>query len=348
MKNRSNLSIAAILILLVVIVAATLAACTSTTANTDVDTDFSEIEPEIETISFEEVYAATAIQTTAMNLVTNGEASDTIEVATNEMCDVSYTASNGCIAISESGVVTAQEVGAAFVSVVVRYEGMLVASEKVPVTVSTTLESIEVEAAQDALDVYPYTKETNESTQTTVTATAMPFGAVTTAIYESSDEGVAVVDAEGVVTAVGEGNATITVTDSENAEITAACNIVVTRAASDVQAQADAEAAAAAAQKAAEEAAAAAAAAQAQAEAEAAAAAQAQAEAEAAAQAAAASSNSSASDEATLLGWNRDGSEIWSTDSDIPSQYIIGYYPDGGTIWTGEADVEDCVAIPPS
>lgn len=111
---------------------------------------------------------------------------------------------------------------------------------KVKVTIDA--EGIELSQTEGSIEIYPYTGAENDTIK--LEAITLPEGAITTVVYASSDESVALVSEDGTVTGVSAGEATITATSEEGFVVT--CEITVARAASDAQAQADAEAAAAA------------------------------------------------------------------------------------------------------
>lgn len=79
-----------------------------------------------------------------------------------------------------------------------------------------------------ALDKIEATVEKNQKLQ--LNANANPVDHNQTIQWTSSDENIATVDNSGLVTAIGEGTATITVSVVENPEIKATCNITVTNA----------------------------------------------------------------------------------------------------------------------
>lgn len=62
-----------------------------------------------------------------------------------------------------------------------------------------------------------------------LSATAVPSGAKADFTWSSSNTKVATVNASGVVTAVGEGSATITVKDSSNSKVSATCTVTVAK-----------------------------------------------------------------------------------------------------------------------
>lgn len=65
------------------------------------------------------------------------------------------------------------------------------------------------------------------NTQKRIKAVVLPENAVDRVVWSSSDETVATVDQDGVVTGVGKGNAVVTATAVDGTGITATCNVVV-------------------------------------------------------------------------------------------------------------------------
>lgn len=92
----------------------------------------------------------------------------------------------------------------------------------------TTTEECNKVVESLALDKIEATVEKNQKLQ--LNAKANPVDHNQTIQWTSSDENIATVDNSGLVTAIGEGTATITVSVVENPEIKATCNITVTNA----------------------------------------------------------------------------------------------------------------------
>lgn len=154
--------------------------------------------------TIEVVVTPTGITTTDALTLTAGEAS-TLEtaVAPDDATHVSinYTSSDDAVAtVSDAGEVTAVAAGDATVTVAV--DGTALSAD-CKVTVLPAIESVELNYS--TLSLQP--KGTAQLTYTVVPEEAL----ADTATYTSSDEAVATVDAEGNVTAVADGTATITV-----------------------------------------------------------------------------------------------------------------------------------------
>lgn len=154
--------------------------------------------------TIEVVVTPTGITTTDALTLTAGEAS-TLEtaVAPDDATHVSinYTSSDDAVAtVSDAGEVTAVAAGDATVTVAV--DGTALSAD-CKVTVLPAIESVELNYS--TLSLQP--KGTAQLTYTVVPEEVL----ADTATYTSSDEAVATVDAEGNVTAVADGTATITV-----------------------------------------------------------------------------------------------------------------------------------------
>ena len=154
--------------------------------------------------TIEVVVTPTGITTTDALTLTAGETA-TLEtaVAPDDATHVSinYTSSDDAVAtVSDAGEVTAVAAGDATVTVAV--DGTALSAD-CKVTVLPAIESVELNYS--TLSLQP--KGTAQLTYTVVPEEAL----ADTATYTSSDEAVATVDAEGNVTAVADGTATITV-----------------------------------------------------------------------------------------------------------------------------------------
>lgn len=167
--------------------------------------------------TIEVVVTPTGITTTDALTLTAGEAS-TLEtaVAPDDATHVaiSYTSSNDAIAtVSDTGEVTAVAAGDATITAAVDGTAL---SSACKITVLPAIESIELNYT--ALSLRP--DGTAQLTYTVAPEEALADDVT----YTSSDEAVATVDAEGNVTAVADGTATITV---EVNGVTAECEVTV-------------------------------------------------------------------------------------------------------------------------
>ena len=139
------------------------------------------------------------------------------ELATNKV--VTWSSSNESVAtVHESGFITAIAVGEATITATTADGSNLSASCKVTV-VPTLVESITLDKAEINL----------EATKTaTLVATVLPELATNKSVtWTSSNEAVATVDANGVVTAVKVGEATITATTVDGSNLSASCKVIV-------------------------------------------------------------------------------------------------------------------------
>ena len=139
------------------------------------------------------------------------------EATTNK--SVTWTSTNEYVAIVDAnGKVTAVSVGEAIITATTTDSSNLSASCKVIVNptlaTSITLDKTEVEL---------------EATQTaTLVATVIPELATNKSVtWSSSNESVATVDENGVVTAIAVGEATITATTTDGSNLTASCKVIV-------------------------------------------------------------------------------------------------------------------------
>ena len=130
--------------------------------------------------------------------------------------DVTWKTTNASVAtVSDTGVITAVGTGEAIIRIVV---GNYSASCRVTVVEPVT--KITLNKTTLTLDA----RETSSLTATVTPAAAT----IKTVAWTSSDENVAIVDENGVVTAVGKGTATITATAEDGTGIYAACSVTVT------------------------------------------------------------------------------------------------------------------------
>lgn len=167
--------------------------------------------------TIEVVVTPTGITTTDALTLTAGEAS-TLEtaVAPDDATHVaiSYTSSNDAVAtVSDAGEVTAVAAGDATITAAVDGTALSAACR---ITVLSAIESIELNYT--ALSLRP--DGTAQLTYTVAPEEALADDVT----YTSSDEAVATVDAEGNVTAVADGTATITI---EVNGVTAECEVTV-------------------------------------------------------------------------------------------------------------------------
>ena len=139
------------------------------------------------------------------------------ELATNK--SVTWSSSNESVAtVDENGVVTAIAVGEATITATTTDGSNLSASCKV--TVNPTL------ATSITLDK---TEVVLEATQTTtLVATVLPELTTNKSLtWSSSNESIATVDENGVVTAIAVGEATITATTTDGSNLSASCKVTV-------------------------------------------------------------------------------------------------------------------------
>ena len=139
------------------------------------------------------------------------------ETATNK--SVTWTSSNEAVAIVDTnGLVTAIALGEATITATTTDGSNLSASCKVTV-VATRAESITLNVTEASLKV-------NETT--TLTATVLPETATNKSVtWTSSNEAVAIVDTNGLVTAIALGEATITATTTDGSNLSASCKVTV-------------------------------------------------------------------------------------------------------------------------
>ncbi len=119
--------------------------------------------------------------------------------------------------VDADGFVAAVGIGETNIMVTAAYSGS--AKATCHITVNPIVKSVSI--SDDAITLY-------EGDTATLTATVYPDDAVDTAVtWSSSDETVATVSSDGVVVAVGVGEATVTVTSVDNAECQATCIVTV-------------------------------------------------------------------------------------------------------------------------
>ena len=132
---------------------------------------------------------------------------------------VTWKSSNNAVAtVSENGVVTAVATGEAIITATTTDGSNLSASAKIIVD-PTLAESV-------TLNIDKVTLKANETIE--LTATVLPELCTNKSVaWQSSDDKVAVVDANGLVTAIGVGEATITATTTDGSNLSATCTITV-------------------------------------------------------------------------------------------------------------------------
>ena len=156
-----------------------------------------------------------AFETEEISLLA-GETAETKLIVDGAAVKTVYKASGSNIAVSADGVITAKKAGAATVTATVTGVDGETMSAKLKVTVQAVPTKITLKAKTLTLGV-------EESAVLDVTLA--PKGAYDVLSWTSSDEAVAVVDANGNVTGVGEGSATITV-ETVNGK-SASCKVTV-------------------------------------------------------------------------------------------------------------------------
>ena len=172
------------------------------------------------------------IHTTGISLgseelqLVKGQVSDPIEVTydpenTDDSKDLTWTSSDDTVAtVDENGVVTAVGGGTATITATLNADESIYA--ECVVTVSVALESISVEADGDTDSL-----EVGDTVKLAVGYNPADTTDEKGVTWTSSNEDVATVDENGVVTAVAGGTATITATSVANADISATCDIKV-------------------------------------------------------------------------------------------------------------------------
>jgi hypothetical protein len=143
--------------------------------------------------------ASVVAEDMALNVGENGTIS---YITTPDGLDVSFVVDDsGVVSVGADGTVTALKEGSANITVNVGGDGVYAENSTV-VTVTVSLNDASVSVDNDTLELDVYD-------EFTITPTTTPEGLNVT--YTSSDESVVTVDENGKVTAVGGGNATITV-----------------------------------------------------------------------------------------------------------------------------------------
>ena len=172
------------------------------------------------------------IHTTGISLgseelqLVKGQVSDPIEVTydpenTDDSKDLTWTSSDDTVAtVDENGVVTAVGGGTATITATLNADESIYA--ECVVTVSVPLESISVEADGDTDSL-----EVGDTVKLAVGYNPADTTDEKGVTWTSSNEDVATVDENGMVTAVAGGIATITATSVANADITATCDIKI-------------------------------------------------------------------------------------------------------------------------
>ena len=149
------------------------------------------------------------------------------EDATNK--DVIWISSDEEIAeIDESGTVTAKKAGEVTI-IAVSVNGGKKAEYTFTVT-GGVLTAIQLDKKQ--LWLHP-------GDEYQLKATPLPEGAIMQLEWSSDEEGVAIVDDQGMVTAISAGGATITVTDKKHKNITTICKVTVTDETTEVSSEQD-------------------------------------------------------------------------------------------------------------
>ena len=172
------------------------------------------------------------IHTTGISLgseelqLVKGQVSDPIEVTydpenTDDSKDLTWISSDDTVAtVDENGAVTAVGGGTATITAMLNADESIYA--ECVVTVSVPLESISVEADGDTDSL-----EVGDTVKLTVGYNPEDTTDGKDVTWTSSNEDVATVDENGVVTAAAGGTATITATSAANADISATCDIKV-------------------------------------------------------------------------------------------------------------------------
>ncbi|MBO5934834.1 MAG: Ig-like domain-containing protein [Clostridia bacterium] len=150
----------------------------------------------------------------------NGESQINVTVRPDDATvkDIEYKSSDeNVVKVDEDGKVTAVGVGTATITVNSKDDPSK--SDTISVTVKVPVTSITVDKTEITL---------NKDDSAKITATVTPADATNkTLIYESADESVVTVDANGNIIAVGEGETIITVTSKDNPTVKATVSVKV-------------------------------------------------------------------------------------------------------------------------
>ena len=96
-------------------------------------------------------------------------------------------------------------------------------------TIALSVEVKNIEVTVESIKLNTETSTIEKGDKLPLIATVLPENATEKGVtWSSSDEGVATVSADGIVTAIAEGVATIKATSNENADISASCVVTVT------------------------------------------------------------------------------------------------------------------------
>ncbi|MDE6086104.1 MAG: Ig-like domain-containing protein, partial [Muribaculaceae bacterium] len=155
---------------------------------------------------------------TTLNLVEGNTATLTTTVDPEAATDktVTWSTSNESVATVENGVVTAVAPGEAIITATtsngLKAECVVTVTAKIVLATSISLDKEYIEGL--------------EGDEIQLTATVLPDDATDKSVtWSSSDESVATVDENGLVTIIGIGSATITVSTNDGSELTASCHI---------------------------------------------------------------------------------------------------------------------------
>lgn len=150
----------------------------------------------------------------------------TLTPANAENMELVYTSENTAVAaVTADGVVTPVAEGETSI-VITPADNKNDISVAVPVSVIAEVQKVEsIEIAQEAqaIGLAPYTTYNLGNMVTVLPADAYDLSVR----YASSDESVATVNAQGLITAISGGSATITVTAADGSNVTAACGVTV-------------------------------------------------------------------------------------------------------------------------
>ena len=135
-----------------------------------------------------------------------------LQVSGNETTLVYVSSNESVLTVSETGLVSAKGAGTATITVIAKANDKYKTATK---TIDISVDSVELKE-QNITVVQVPNLEISEMASLNVT------GAMTTLTYTSSDESVATVDENGLVTAIAEGDVTITVNAEANIEYEAA------------------------------------------------------------------------------------------------------------------------------